>query len=664
MAIENVVMMDVVGKIKDVDAFARDIFLFNEIQIVDAMQEIDSGRFILPIREENITELLGFSRLVSGETLVDAKDFINKISRLNDLYRHSLQLDMNACKKAGNSQSADIEKDLKKAMEKFKEIETDLMREYDEITELEQRVDALMQSRRAYSYINELDIHMSDLNHLENFSYSIGSVTRDNAVRLKSIYNSVTSIVFHVGNLEENEEVFMIISPKDLEIESQRILKALNYKPIEGFNEEYTDSPGEILKLIDREIMALREKNSDLQQKLEMQLEQNRKDATASFNVFCLFGNLNIIKRYMAFSDENFYFSGWISKKDRQEMERLAARYPEMIMVFSEGHSGRKKPPTKMKNNWLFQPFETLVKMYGVPSFNELDPTPFLSLTYMFCFGFMFGDVGQGIILSIVGLILGKKGVVLGKVLFRLGLCSIFFGFMYGSLFGFEGVIPAVWLRPYDQINAILITAVVIGVLMLLTAYAYSIVNKLKKKEIREGIFGKNGICGLLLYIAILGILGFSVGLLPAVPIIEAILIGVAVVMIAVVLIREPLTNFVLKRKPLYPNTVSGYYVESSFEIFEMLLGMLSNTLSFIRIGAFALTHVGLFMAFQTLALMAQNHVIGVGIFILANIFIIVMEGLIVSIQALRLQFYELFSKYYSGEGTEFNPVDQEIKLF
>ena len=131
-----------------------------------------------------------------------------------------------------------------------------------------------------------------------------------------------------------------------------------------------------------------------------------------------------------------------------------------------------------------------------------------------------------------------------------------------------------------------------------------------------------------------------------------------------VVLIREPLANYLLKNKQLYQEAASEYYAESGFELFEMLLGMLSNTLSFIRIGAFALTHVGLFMAFQTLAMMAQNGVISVGILILANFFIIALEGLIVSIQALRLQFYELFSKYYSGDGTEFKPVDLEINLF
>ena len=656
MAIENVIMMDVVGKIEDVDKFTKDMFLFNDIQIVDAMHEIETGRFILPIREENINELLGFSQLVSGEMKMGEKNYLKLVNKLNELYKGSLKLDMRALAKG--------ETDLDEALKKVDAFENNIVIEYDEMMEINAQIEKLKQSRVAYSYIDEMEVQMGELDSLENYSYSIGSVTKDNAVRLKSIYNSVTSIVFHVGNQEDNEEVFLIISPRDFEIESRRILKALNYKPIEGFSPEYTGSPGEILSQIDRKISELQASSDELLKKVNAQLEESRADASDSFNTLSLYENLNTIKKYMAFSDKNFYFSGWISKKDRQKMEAVSEKYPDLIMMFSDSSSGSAKPPTKLKNNWLFSPFESLVKMYGVPSFDELDPTPFLSITYMFCFGFMFGDVGQGLILSLMGFILGKKGVELGKVLFRLGLCSIFFGFMYGSVFGFEEVIKPIWIRPFDEINTILLTAVIIGMMMLFVAYIYSIINKLKKKEIKEGVFGKNGICGFILYTTLLGLLGVNTGILPQADRLNGILIVLAVLMVLVVLIREPLANYLLKNKQLYQEAASEYYVESGFELFEMLLGMLSNTLSFIRIGAFALTHVGLFMAFQTLAMMAQNGVISVGILILANFFIIALEGLIVSIQALRLQFYELFSKYYSGDGIEFKPVDLEINLF
>lgn len=656
MAIENVIMTNVVGKINYVDKFTKDIFLFNDIQIVDAMNEIDSGRFILPILEENIDELLGFAQLTSGESMMDEKNFVLTVKKLNDLYKDSLNLDMESLAKADN--------DLDQALSVAKEFEGNLEIEYGKLNDLYSKIEILEKSRRAYSYLDELDVKMSELDNLENFSYSLGSVTKDNAARLKSIYNSVTSLVFHVGNQENKEEVFLIISPKDLEIESQRILKALNFKPIEGFDPKYSKTPSETIDLLTSEINNLNEKSKDQSKKLNMHLEEYRNEAVVSFNTISLYANLTIIKKSMAFSEENFYFSGWISKKDKKRMEAIAAKYPDIIIMFSDTDDGIRNPPTKMKNNWLFRPFEAIVKLYGVPSYNELDPTPFLSITYMFCFGFMFGDVGQGLFLAIAGFILGKRGVELGKVLFRLGICSTFFGFMYGSFFGFENVIQAVLVRPFEEVNTMLFTAIGIGILMLFVAYIYSIINKLKKKEIKEGVFGKNGICGFILYVSLLGLVALNIVNFSLAYILIPVLIGLVILMIFLVLVREPLSNYILKRNKLYEESASEYYVESGFELLEMILGMFSNTVSFIRIGAFALTHVGLFMAFQTLATMAQNGLISVGVLVFANVLIIVLEGLIVSIQALRLQFYELFSKYYTGDGVEFKSVDLQINLF
>jgi V/A-type H+-transporting ATPase subunit I len=302
--------------------------------------------------------------------------------------------------------------------------------------------------------------------------------------------------------------------------------------------------------------------------------------------------------------------------------------------------------------------------MYGVPSHDEIDPTPFLSITYMFLFGFMFGDVGQGAAIAIIGFILGKKGLELGKIMTRVGISSMFFGVMYGSYFGFEELLPYVWMRPFDNINQMLIMAVAIGVLLLLIGYIYSIINKLNIGDYKEGVFGKNGIVGLSLYITLiifaLQIIAPQV-LFFYIP--ETVLIILAVLMLVMILIREPLTNYIRKKFPLYHEPPADYYVENSFELVETLLGMLSNTVSFVRIGAFTLTHAGLFLAFETLAHMINIDVISIGVLIFANVLLIVLEGLIVGIQVLRLEFYELFSKYYRGEGEDFHPLKLELDI-
>lgn len=656
MAIENVVMMDVIGKIKDVDNFARDIFLFNEIQIVDAMNEIDIGRFILPISEENIGELLGFSQLVSGETIMDEKKYVSMANKLKELYQDELKVDKAIIAKNDCS--------IEKALDYYQTFDQRIALDYHDLEEMKNKLAILEKSRQAYSHLDELTVPMAELDNMENFAYSLGSVTKDNASRLKGIYNSVTSILFHVGNQDNNEEVFMIISPKDLKIESDRILKALNFKTIEGLDPKYTKSPKENLKEIIDEMSALQEEYDQLSLALNVDLKKNRETANETFNIIALFANLEVIKKNMAFSEENFYFSGWISKKDKKRIQAILAKYSDMIVMFSDSDEGIGKTPTKLRNNWLVRPFESLVKMYGTPSYNELDPTLFLSLSYLFCFGFMFGDVGQGLVLVLGGFLLAKKGLELGKVLIRLGIVSTFFGFIYGSVFGLEEVIGALWIRPFEEVNQLLITAILIGVGLLLIAYLYSIVNKLRQKDYKEGLFGKNGLSGLVLYASILGILAINVLNLEAAKPFIPILVTLALVIVFLVLIREPLANFLFYKKALYDESASEYYVESGFELFEMFLAMFSNTVSFIRIGAFALVHVALFMAFQTLAAMTASSFAQISILVIANIFIIALEGLIVFIQALRLQYYELFSKYYTGEGDEFKPVNLDIKLF
>lgn len=648
MAIENVLMMNVVGKITDVDAFAKDMFLYQDIQIVDTMSEIDAGRFTLPVCEENLDELLGFARLKSGEDVADEKPFVDMVKKLSTLYDDKLEFNM------GQLKSMNL--NLSSVLEQEKQYEAFINTECMALEPNRARIAEIEKSITAYSYLKDLDVPMADLDGLEYFSYVLGSVSKDNAARLKSIYNTVTSIVFHVGN-NDSEEVFLIISPKDLEVETRRILKALGFKAVEGLDQKYTKVPNDILTDLSLERIKLEKQIELCESKIQDYCHDNRREAENLFNVLTLYANINIMKRHMAFSEDNFYFSGWIPKKDKAKLEEIAKKYPGMIVMFSEANKSNK-PPTKMKNNWVFKPFEALVKMYGVPAYNELDPTPFLSVTYLFCFGFMFGDVGQGLVLLLGGIIAGKKGMDLGNVLSRMAISSIIFGFIYGSIFGNETLLPTLWVRPFSSINTILITAVIVGVAMLLCGYIYSIINKLRSGDIKEGWFGPSGVAGLVLYITLLVcVLGtLTIGAGSVLP-----LYVVAAVLVVLVLFREPIANTIRHRK-LYDSTAGDYYVEAGFGLFEMLLGMLSNTLSFIRVGAFALTHVGLFMAFETLAEMVGGGFGGIVVLILGNILIIVLEGLIDFIQCLRLQFYELFSKYYTGDGEEFIPLNTEIQ--
>ena len=232
------------------------------------------------------------------------------------------------------------------------------------------------------------------------------------------------------------------------------------------------------------------------------------------------------------------------------------------------------------------------------------------------------------------------------------------FGVFYGSVFGNEELlrhylpfIPMV--DPMAVKMQLLGTSVVFGVGLLLMAMLINLYNLWKRKDMGHFLFDRNGIAGLVLYLAILYLVLATV-LKQAVPI--WLIGGLIAASIVVLFFSERLAHQLNQKRHLVEeaaHTPSG--IESFFELVEILLAVFSNTISFVRVGAFALNHVGFFLAFHQL-----SHMVGgagsVAVLVFGNLLIIVLEGLIVGIQGLRLEYYELFSRFYKGDGKEFKP--------
>lgn len=273
----------------------------------------------------------------------------------------------------------------------------------------------------------------------------------------------------------------------------------------------------------------------------------------------------------------------------------------------------------------------------------------------------MFGDIGQGLVYFLAGLLIRKKMEAAGGLAMRLGACSMIFGCVYGSLFGLEqhelpwipSLIEGGPLSPAN-IPKILVAGILYGIIVLTASYAYGIINSLKNGDIEEGVFGKNGIVGYVFFIsfiltivAITRIINIPLGLT----------LALLVISLLILILKQPITNLVLGHRPLFHESPSSYLTESIFEAIETILSTLSNSISFVRVGAFALNHAGLFLAFMVISKMMTNVVLQVLILIVGNILILSLEGLIVFIQGLRLQYYEMFSKYFRGGGMEFKPI-------
>ena len=332
-------------------------------------------------------------------------------------------------------------------------------------------------------------------------------------------------------------------------------------------------------------------------------------------------------------------------------------------LIGNDGNDVSKQPPTKLKNPKLFKPFEMYVKMYGLPAYGEMDPTWFVAITYSFIFGAMFGDVGQGLLLFIGGFLLYKfKNITLAGIISCAGFFSTIFGFLFGSIFGFEDVIPALWLRPMNammtvpfvgKLNTVFIIAIGFGMGIILICMIFNIINSWRAGDIEKTWFDTNSVAGLVFYgSAVLSIsLIVSGKKLPG----TIVLCVMFLVPLLVIFFKEPLTNLVKKKAEVMPKQKGMFFVQGFFEMFEILLSYFSNTLSFVRIGAFAVSHAAMMEVVLMLA-GAESGNPNIIVIILGNLFVCGMEGLIVGIQVLRLEYYEIFSRFYKGTGRKFEP--------
>lgn len=426
--------------------------------------------------------------------------------------------------------------------------------------------------------------------------------------------------------------------------------------------EGFDGTPEEIYQGIVKQIKEVRGRLKKLKTRLLDTLETKKDDILCAYQSLKKHSeNFDIRKMAACSNDEAsnqvFYIlCGWMSARDAkaflQEIEKDDNVY--CIMRASKD-SGIDKPPTKLKNPKLFKPFEMFVEMYGLPAYNELDPTVFLGLTYSLMFGIMFGDVGQGLCLAIGGFLLYRyKKMNLGGIVALAGCISTIFGFLYGSIFGLEEVLPALWRRPMSDIMTTLMMAVVFGVVLILIAMLLHIFNAVKNRDFEKAVLDPSGIAGLMVYGVAVGAVGlmFAGYTLPGTAIL-AVLIGVPLVAI---FLKEPLNNLVQRKKKLLPEgSKAMFFVEAFVELFDVVLSYATNTISFVRVGAFALSHAGMMGVVMTLAGLESGHP-NLLIIILGNILVTGLEGLVVGIQVLRLEYYEMFSRFYSGSGRAFRP--------
>lgn len=370
-------------------------------------------------------------------------------------------------------------------------------------------------------------------------------------------------------------------------------------------------------------------------------------------------------RRHVVLLGDRMSLSGFMEENLVTEFTEIFDGLANLNIDDSDAQSDRRFiPPTKLKNNWFSKPFETYVEMYGTPTYGSIDPTNLMAITYTLLFGMMFGDFGQGLTLSLIGFLLGKyKNWSLGPIVARIGLSGAFFGLIYGEFFGNQDVLMPLYdflgisFLPFHAMSSehtmtLVLMAVGFGALLLLMSIGVNTFYKFKLKDYARALFSPNGLAGLMFYgyivFGAVGTLALGIqGLFSIIPLLLFIIIPVFLMFL-----QEPLERKI-HGHAMFPDGIGGFLTEGVFELFEILLSYVTNTLSFLRVAGFVLVHAGLMMVVNSLANGGTNIVA----LIIGNLFVMGLEGLLVSIQVLRLEFYEMFSRYYDGDGIVFNPI-------
>jgi V/A-type H+-transporting ATPase subunit I len=313
--------------------------------------------------------------------------------------------------------------------------------------------------------------------------------------------------------------------------------------------------------------------------------------------------------------------------------------------------------PVQFKHSPILKPFEMLIDAYGLPRYGSIDPTLFVAISFLIMFGAMFGDIGHGLVLALVSLYLWKSRKENLKkaaaLILYCGISSSVFGVLYGSFFGFE--FESVWIKPMENILEVFKASIMLGIVLISIGILLNIINALRDKDYGKAIFDKAGLIGGVIYWAAIGLVSRVFFYKTHVPKLYSFLIFGGLL----VLFLYPLFEAIFIKRHA---SIIESFMESIVNLLELFMGYLANTVSFIRVAAFALAHAGLFLAIFSLSEMTKTNG-GLGniaawvIIILGNILVICLEGLVVSIQSVRLNYYEFFSKFFVSGKQAYKPL-------
>jgi len=303
-----------------------------------------------------------------------------------------------------------------------------------------------------------------------------------------------------------------------------------------------------------------------------------------------------------------------------------------------------------------------IVSVYGTVPYADVNPAWLAWGSYGLMFGMMFGDVGDGLLLVAAALALragwprwARRLRAGWPFVAGAGAAATAFGFAYGEFFGPTGLIPTLWLDPIARPIPLLIAGIGVGAVLLAGAYALGMINRWREGGWPLALYAPSGVAGAALFGG-LGMVAaawhYHLGAL--------LITGIALTVAALGLAAAGF---------LAQAGFGGYGVtQASVEVFDLVVRLGSNVASFARLAAFGLAHAALgLLVFQgARALWDRGGIMAVAAivaFIVGGALAFALEGLVAAVQALRLEYYELFSRVFVAQGRPFRPWRLRIEV-
>lgn len=504
----------------------------------------------------------------------------------------------------------------------------------------------IREQQAALANFAHLNIDLGMLRTKTRFlDFYVGMVPRENLQRLEGAIG-LAGHILHVYMRQGETAHVVIVGPSDAAGgQLATVLAAAGFQSL-PIPRELDREPGEILRGLATQREALQEQRQSLQGTLERWGLPFREPLLAARRTLLLAEPLVTLDPSLHSAGTLAHLAGWVPARAIPALEarlRAALDQPFDLRVRDPLPEERALVPTvPVRTRWL-QPFSMLVNQYGIPAYGEVDPTPLFAVTFLLMFGCMFGDVGQGAVIAVAAWWMRRRLGRFWPFGLMAGLSSVGFGFLYGSVFGYEHLLPAVWMSPLSDPLLMLGLALGWGIAFISVACLLAIYNRVAIRNWSGAIFGHHGAVNLVFYLALIaGSLGLAQGRgfgpTPAALVVAA-------------LAALAWHSWWHQQAPIGEKLLVVF-----IETLETVIGYVSNTLSFLRVAAFSLNHVALSIAVFTLAGMmgSVGHLITV---VLGNLFVLVLEGGIVMIQVMRLQYYEGFSRYFAGDGHAFTPL-------